>query len=148
MWTVLVPRERLAVANMQTPSRVRCIWNAGTVSLGIPLNISKGQERNTKGKWISESGAAVPHGMLKEPPFPSYNRNKSVWSLPLLFPLLAATNLHPSPLPATWKLRGHADTQRQISRANTICLLAQPEEELIPLETPRQFVAFWYTFPL
>lgn len=68
----------LAVANMQTHSRVRCICSAGIVRLGLPLNISKGQERNTKGKWISESGAAVPYGMPKEPPFPSYNRNKSV----------------------------------------------------------------------
>lgn len=97
MWTVLVPRERLAVANMQTHTCVRCKWNAGIVSLGLPLNISKGQERNTKGKWISESGAAVPYGMPKEPPFPSYNRNKSVWSLPLTLLLWSATNLHPSP---------------------------------------------------
>lgn len=68
------PVGRLAVANMQTLSCVQCICNAEIVSLGLPINISKGQERNTKAKWISESGAAVPYGMPKEPPFPSYNK--------------------------------------------------------------------------
>lgn len=95
----------------------QCICKTGTVSLGLPLNISKGQERNTKGKWISESGAAIPNGMPKEPPFPSYNRKKSVWSLPFPLLLLSATNLHPPPPPpshvkAVGALR-YAETNKQ-----------------------------------
>lgn len=99
-WTVLLLWEGLSVVNLQTCSPAECICKAAIASLGLPLNISKGRERNTKGKCISESGAALPYGMPKEPPFPSYNRNKSVWSPPLLLLLLSAVKLPPPPPPS------------------------------------------------
>lgn len=123
MWTVPVLWERLSTTNLKTHC-AQCICKAGTVSLGLPINISKGQERNTKGKWISESGA-VPYGMPKEPPPPSFSQLQQKKKR-----LISAASRSHCYLPqtCTYLLSQPADTQRQISRANTICLLVQPEE--------------------
>lgn len=66
---------------------------------GILAKYFKASQWKTKEKWISESGAVVPDEVTPEspyPPFPSYNRNESVWSPPPLIPLFSLPgNLHP-----------------------------------------------------
>lgn len=53
------------IVKMCKYTRAHCVH----VSQGYLLNISKSHESKTKGKWISESGAAVPDETLEEPPF-------------------------------------------------------------------------------
>lgn len=67
-------RERIVIVNAHTHTHLICVY----VSQGFTLNISKGQERKQREKWISESGAVVPEEIPKRPPSPGYNRNKIV----------------------------------------------------------------------
>lgn len=72
----LMPGRGIVIAHSKKPTHTQMC-----VHLGFLLNISKGQERKQRGEWILESRTAIPEETMKEPPFPSYNRNKIVWSL-------------------------------------------------------------------
>ena len=119
-WTIDAWKERSNCKCTHTPTHTHTHVN--TCSSGILAKYFKGPREKTKGKWISESGAAVPEETGKEPPSPSYNRNKIVWSptLPLL--LLSSVNFYPPN-------HTHCKHPRKLPRpTNTVCAYKQAEQ--------------------